>query len=86
MKQYGGNVKCQRFINAINNFKLKGFESYNNTRMLLLGMGNLIGEDDAMKERPCTATVSCFSTEGELFEISRENFLKIKQTDDDSYL
>jgi hypothetical protein len=83
---YGGNVKSQRFINAMTTFKFKGNDQAENCRMMLLGVGNFIGEEDAIHDRLPTVSVSCFSTTGELFEISRENFLKIRHTDEESFL
>ena len=54
---------------------------------MILGHGNLIAEEDAVKDRHYTTSAICFSQSAELYQISVENFHKfIKQTDMDTWL
>ncbi|CDW71386.1 UNKNOWN [Stylonychia lemnae] len=87
-KQYQQNVKNGRFIKAVNNFKSKkAVESTQNFRIMIIGQGNVIGEEDAIKDRYYSTSVSCFSQEGEVYIISIENFHKfIKATDMETWM
>jgi hypothetical protein len=71
-KSYTNNIKSGRFLQAVSAFKGKrgDFELGQSLRVMLIGAGNLIGEDDAVKnsvtvgrrvETLYTTTVSCFS-------------------------
>ena len=84
---YEGNVKNGRFINAVNNFKTrKAVETMQNIRIMLIGVGNVIGEEDAVKDRHYSTSVYCFSQNGEVYAITIDNFHKfIKTTDMDTW-
>lgn len=61
-KNYKHNIKNNRFIKAVNAFKFKGAgDGVDNLRLMLIGVGNLIGEEDAIKDRFYSTTVKCFS-------------------------
>lgn len=52
-KAYATNVKSGRFLNAVSVFKgRKDFELGTMLRVMLIGPGNLIGEDDVVKLQP----------------------------------
>lgn len=54
---------------------------------MIIGIGNVIGEEDAVKDRHYSTSVSCFSQYGEVYAITIENFHKfIKATDMDTWL
>lgn len=54
---------------------------------MIIGVGNVIGEEDAIKDRYYSTSVACFSQEGEVYEISLENFHKfIKATDMETWM
>jgi len=54
---------------------------------MIVGVGNIVGEEDAIKDRHCSTSLSCFSQEGELYQISIENFHRfIKATDMETWL
>ncbi len=54
---------------------------------MLIGVGNVIGEEDAIKDRYYSTSVACFSQHGEVYEISIENFHKfIKATDMETWM
>jgi hypothetical protein len=60
-KMYEKNVKNNRFIHIVNNFKDRKVDSKQNIRVMIIGRGNLIGEEDAIKDRMYSTTVNCFS-------------------------
>ena len=41
---------------------------------MIAGIGNVIGEDDAINHRNYTTKVTCHSLDGELFVLSLESF------------
>ena len=86
-KAFRNNVKNRRFISAVNSFKYKGAgDGTENIRVTLVGAGNLIGEDDAIKDRFHSTSVKCFSQEATLFRIKMENFHKfIRSTDEETW-
>mmetsp|Transcript_24702 Transcript_24702/g.28391 ORF Transcript_24702/g.28391 Transcript_24702/m.28391 type:complete len:80 (+) Transcript_24702:166-405(+) len=47
-------------------------------RLALLSRGQMFGDQDAFYDRPYQATVICRSNDGELYQISKENFKKLK--------
>ena len=76
-KSYKHNVKNGRFINAVNTFKSKGVSVLTeNIRIKIIGVGNIIGDEDAVKDRYYSTTVTCFSTVGQVYAISIEHFHK----------
>lgn len=54
-------------------------ESY---RIALLSKGQMFGDQDAFYDRPYQATVICRSNDGELYQITKENFKKLKNHGD----
>ena len=86
-KQYLNNMKNPRFINAVNSFKSKQMDQTQNIRVMILGSGNILGEEDIIKERCYSTSVQCFSQTGELYCISLEDFHKfIKNTDMETWM
>jgi CRP-like cAMP-binding protein len=51
-------------------------------RVALLCKGQMFGDQDTIYERPYQATVICRSNDGELYQITRENFQKLKNHGD----
>ena len=87
-KTYALNVKNGRFIQAVNSFKARrAVETVQSVRLMIVGVGNIVGEEDAVKDRHYSTSLSCFSQEGELYEISLENFHRfVKSTDMETWL
>lgn len=47
--------------------------------LYILGRGQVVGDDDVvLKNKTHSTTVKCISNYGEVFEVSREDFLKFK--------
>ena len=61
LKNKGG--KYVEILNTFHNKKLAvaGNDAYSNIRVMIVGTGNIIGEEDAIKERYYSTSVSCFS-------------------------
>jgi CRP-like cAMP-binding protein len=87
-KNFKYNIKNNRFIKAVNSFKFKGAgDGQENMRLMIIGVGNLIGEEDAIKDRYYSTSVKCFSQTGSLYSITMENFHKVvKATDEDTWV
>lgn len=51
-------------------------------RIALLSRGQMFGDQDAFHGRPYQSTVICRSNDGELYQITRENFQKLKNHGD----
>ena len=45
-----------------------------NYRLALLSRGQMFGDQDVFFDRPYQATVTCRSNDGELYQITKENF------------
>lgn len=61
-KAYKYNLKNNRFINVVNTFKAKGdVDKKDNLRIMLIGKGSFVGEEDAIKDRLYSTTVRCTS-------------------------
>ena len=61
-KEFKNNVKNQRFIKVINDFKQKyAGDGFENVRIMIIGNGNIIGEEDAIKDRFYSTSVTCYS-------------------------
>ena len=53
-----------------------------NYRIALLSKGQMFGDQDAFYDRPYQSTVTCKSNDGELYQITKENFKKLKNLGD----
>ena len=53
-----------------------------NYRIALLSRGQMFGDQDVFFDRPYQTTVTCRSNDGELYQITKENFKKIKNLGD----
>jgi hypothetical protein len=54
---------------------------------MIIGLGNIIGEEDAIKDRYYSTSVSCFSQEATVWAIQIEHFHKVvKETDEETWL
>ena len=95
-KEYADNIKSGRFLQAVSTFKSRRslFELAQTMRVMIFGQGNLIGEEDAMKDTSNTSSpntlyttsVSCISQTGEAYYIRSIDFRKfIMQTDMDTW-
>ena len=52
----------------VNEFKNKNFrEGYENVRVMLVGVGHMMGEEDAIKDRHYSTSVACTSQTGKLY-------------------
>lgn len=45
-------------------------------RIALIGKGTLFGEEDALKRRPCTSEVTCFSQTAKLYKVNSDDFIR----------
>lgn len=53
---------------------------------MMIGPGNLIGEEDAIKDRLYSTTVQCASAQGLIYAISIDNFHQVvKKTNDEAW-
>ena len=91
MKNYEDNVKNQRFLQAVTVFKGRKafFDQGQSLRVMILGQGNLAGEEEATTKNSSpiyTTTLSCYSQSAEAYSLKLEDFRKfIQQTDMDTW-
>jgi hypothetical protein len=91
VKNYEDNVKNQRFLQAVTVFKGRKafFDQGQSLRVMILGQGNIAGEEEATTNNPSpmyTTTLSCYSQVAEAYSLKLEDFRKfIQQTDMDTW-
>jgi hypothetical protein len=91
VKNYEDNVKNQRFLQAVTVFKGRKafFDQGQSLRVMILGQGNIAGEEEATTNNPSpiyTTTLSCYSQTAEAYSLKLEDFRKfIQQTDMDTW-
>lgn len=70
------DAKVARFTK--NKMLSNNAEYSKNYRIALLSQGQMFGDQDVFYDRPYQATVTCKSNDGELYQISKDNFKKLK--------